>query len=79
MPIGSEILEQLSRTLLLALVPSLFVSVASFAFCFLQGMIAVREESMQYSLRVVALIAIVVLFGFSVSASFVELMRMALR
>ncbi len=77
--IGSDVVEQFGRTLLLVLVPTLLVPLASLVFSFLQGMMAVREESMQYAVRVVALVGVVVLFGFSVSASFVELMRLALR
>lgn len=77
--IGSDVVEQLGRTLLLVLIPTLLVPLASLAFSFLQGMMAVREESMQYAVRVVTLVGVLVLFGLSVSASFVELMRLALR
>jgi type III secretory pathway component EscS len=77
--ISSEVLEQLGRTLLLAMVPTLLVPVASMVFSLLQGIMAVREESMQYAVRIVALVGVVAVFGFSVSASLVELMRLALR
>jgi type III secretory pathway component EscS len=77
--IGSEVVEQFGRPLLLAIVPTLIIPVASLMFSLLQGMMAVRDGSMQYAVRVVALVGVVALFGFSVSASFVELMRLALR
>jgi flagellar biosynthesis protein FliQ len=77
--LSNEILEHAGRTMLVAVVPTLAVPLVSLLFAFLQGMMAVREESLQYAVRIIALVAVMAVFGASVSGSLVELMRMALR
>jgi flagellar biosynthesis protein FliQ len=77
--LSNDIVEQVGRTLVITVVPTLLIPVASLAFAFLQGMMAVRDDSLQYAVRVAALVGVVALFGLSVCSSFVELMRLALR
>lgn len=77
--LSNDILEQAGRTLIVAVVPTLAVPLIALLFAFLQGMMAVREDSLQYAVRIIALVAVVALFGASISGSLVELMRVALR
>ena len=74
-----DILNQGARTLLLAMLPTLAITLAAFLFSILQGMMAIREESMLYAVRAVALVLVIVAFGTTVAASCTELMRLALR
>jgi flagellar biosynthesis protein FliQ len=74
-----DLVNQAIRTLAMAIVPTFIVSVAAFVFSLLQGMLAVREESMQYAVRALALVLVVVVFGATAVASCLELMRFALR
>lgn len=77
--LSSDIIEQVGRTMVVALVPTLLIPAASFAFSLVQGMMGIREESLQYAVRVVALVGVVALFGMSIGSSLTELLRMALR
>ena len=75
----SELIEQMVKTLVLVAVPTLLIPCAALGFSVLQGMMGIRDGSLQYAVRALALVAVVALFGASFGRSFVELMQMALR
>jgi type III secretory pathway component EscS len=77
--LSSDIIEQVGRTMVIALVPTLLIPAASLIFSLAQGMMGIREESFQYAVRVVALVGVIAVFGVSIGASLTELLRMALR
>lgn len=71
--------QQGLKVLVVAVVPTLLIPAAALLSSLLQGMMGLREESLQYAVRALTLAGVVIVFGASLAAAFVELMLMALR
>jgi len=64
--------------LLLAGIPALAIPLVGALIALLQGMMAMREESIVYAARAATAVVVLLVFGASVAASLVELMRFSM-
>ncbi len=74
-----SVVDQSLRVLVLVIVPTLIVPLAGLVISLLQGMLGIREEGLQYSVRTLAMAGVILVFGASAARSLVELMQLALR
>ena len=74
-----DLMDRAIRALLIGGIPTVAVALAGLAVSAVQGVMAIREESVSYAVRVATAVGVIVVFGASVSAALVELMRVALR
>ena len=74
-----SVVDQSLRVLVLVIVPTLIVPLAGLVISLLQGMLGIREEGLQYSVRTLAMAGVILDCGASAARSLVELMQLALR
>jgi type III secretory pathway component EscS len=74
-----SVVDQSLRVLVLVIVPTLIVPLAGLVISLLQGMLGIREEGLQYSVRTLVMAGVILVFGASAARSLVELMQLALR
>lgn len=77
--LNPELLEESWRVLLLALLPTVLVPLACLGFTFVQGLLALREDSSLYAVRALVLVGVVAVFGVPVCSGLVRLLELALR
>jgi len=75
----ADVLNQSLRVLVWIVVPTLLVGLIGLGASLLQGMMGIREEGFQYSVRAVVLFGVLIVFGAGASRALMELMQMALR
>lgn len=74
-----DLLDSALKVLVVVAVPTLLVPLVGLGVSLLQGMMGIREEGSQYAVRSIALAGVVLVFGASAAAAFVQLMQLALR
>jgi flagellar biosynthesis protein FliQ len=75
----SSVSTEALRTLLIIVVPTLAVPLVALIVAVGQGMLAIREESLQYGVRVLAVVGILAVFGVQMTEAMLQLMRLALQ
>jgi len=74
-----DVIDQGLRVLVSVIVPTLLIPVAGILSAALQGMMGIREEGLQYAVRALACVGVVVVFGSGAARAFAELLQLALR
>ncbi len=74
----ADLMQLATRALMLGALPLLAIVLPGLVIALLQGMMAIREDSTIYAARAAGGVLILVLFGATIAASLVELMRFAL-
>lgn len=72
-------LDEALKAGLTVILPLLFVTITAFGVAAAQTVIAVREESVQYSVRLIASVSILAMFGTSFLYAVRQVMETALR
>ena len=78
-PTLAQISHQAVRAVSTVVLPTLIVPVVAFGVSLLQGMMGIREESIQYGVRVIGVVLVLAIFGATMSRGLLELMNEALR
>lgn len=74
-----DLFEQTLRVLIIVCVPTLLIPLGALIGSLMLGMLGIRDEGLQYAVRVLVLALVIIAFGASATDSFVELMQVALR
>ena len=74
-----DVVQEALRVALLVLIPSLVVPIIALGASLIQGMMGIREDGLQYAVRMLALAGVVIVFGPSAFQSLCELLMHALR
>lgn len=74
-----DVIQEALRVALLVLIPTLVVPALALGSSLLQGMMGIREDGLQYAVRMLALAGVVLMFGPAAFAALCELLMHALR
>ena len=74
-----QIFHQAVRAVSTVVLPTLMIPVVAFGVALLQGMMGIREESIQYAIRIIGIVLVLAIFGSSMSRGLLELMNETLR
>ncbi len=74
-----DVIQEALRVALLVLIPTLVVPALALGSSLLQGMMGIREDGLQYAVRMLALAGVVLMFGPAAFEALRELLMHALR